>query len=129
MYSFIEFAEIFYDNLDHPLAVANAFEELSDAWVVGLFHDILEDTDVGRDLLFNYLAINNKYNTFAEIEKLTRRKGETYFEYIRRLDGIAKDVKIADLKHNLSRTDTLTDSLKDRYNKALKLLTTCKEEW
>jgi (p)ppGpp synthase/HD superfamily hydrolase len=41
----IQFAKQYYDDISHPLAVANQFEELSPEWVVGLFHDILEDTN------------------------------------------------------------------------------------
>lgn len=119
---FLRIANEFYKELEHPLNVAYSFEELSDEWVVGLFHDILEDTNIDKDILFYSLSFHNKYHLFKEIEKLTRRKGETYFEYIRRLDGIAQTVKIADLKQNLSRTETLTDSLKSRYEKALKIL-------
>jgi (p)ppGpp synthase/HD superfamily hydrolase len=118
----IKFAKKYYDDISHPLAVANQFPEMSDEWIVGLFHDILEDTNINKDFLFCLLTLLGKYKLFDEIVKMTRRKGETYFEYIRRLDGIAKKVKIADIKHNLSRTETLQPSLKKRYEKALKIL-------
>lgn len=36
----IKFAKQYYDDISHPLAVAN---EMSNEWIVGLFHDILED--------------------------------------------------------------------------------------
>jgi (p)ppGpp synthase/HD superfamily hydrolase len=117
----IQFAKQYYDDISHPLAVANQFPEMSDEWIVGLFHDILEDTNINKDFLFCLLTLLGKYKLFDEIVKMTRRKGETYFEYIRRLDGIAKKVKIADLKHNLSRTETLQPNLKKRYEKALKI--------
>lgn len=120
--SLLLLASYFYDDMDHPLYVANNFEVFSDEWVVGLFHDILEDTDIDEHLLFCHLSLVGKYDMFKEIFNITRKKGETYFEYIRRLDGIAREVKIADLKHHLSRTTTLTLSLKSRYEKALKLL-------
>ncbi|MGG3920456.1 hypothetical protein ABEV41_00650 [Geobacillus thermodenitrificans] len=118
----IKFAKKYYDDISHPLAVANQFPEMSDEWIVGLFHDILEDTNINKDFLFCLLTLLGKYKLFDEIVKMTRRKGETYFEYIRRLDGIAKKVKIADIKHNLSRTETLQPSLKERYEKALRIL-------
>lgn len=118
----LKIANYFYEKIDHPLAVAYSFEELSDEWIVGLFHDILEDTEINKDILFTFLTINNKYHLFAEIEKLTRKKGETYFEYIKRLNGISKKVKIADIKHNLSRRNTLKESLEKRYKKALWIL-------
>lgn len=120
---FIALANLYYEDMKHPLSVAYSFEELSDQWIVGLFHDILEDTAIERDILFYFLSIHGKYDLFKEIESLTRKKGELYFDYIRRLDGISKEVKIADLKHNLSRVDTLKDSLKKRYLKALTIVT------
>ena len=39
----IKFAKQYYDDISHPLAVANQFPEMSNEWIVGLFHDILED--------------------------------------------------------------------------------------
>jgi hypothetical protein len=50
------------------------------------------------------------YKAYFEITKITRKKEELYFDYINRLkkeNDVAMRVKIADLKHNLSRTETL----------------------
>jgi (p)ppGpp synthase/HD superfamily hydrolase len=121
----IQFAKQYYDDISHPLAVANKFEELSPEWVVGLFHDILEDTNCKDWDLFMFLAEYGFYKEFLEIAKLTRKNHQTYAEYIdiiKNGDSIAKNVKIADLKHNLSRTETLKPSLKKRYEKALRIL-------
>lgn len=121
----IEFAKRYYEDISHPMAVARNFEELSDEWVVALFHDILEDTNIDKQELLSFLTTCGKDKLYEEIVKITRKNDETYFDYIRRLkrdNSVAMVVKIADLKHNLSRKDTLKPSLKERYEKALKIL-------
>lgn len=124
--SLIEFAEQYYDDMSHPITVASNFKELSDEWVVALFHDILEDTHVKDHDLFMVLTRYDRYKAYLEISRITRKKEETYFQYIERLkkdNDVAMIVKIADLQHNLSRKETLKPSLKERYEKALKILT------
>lgn len=128
MYSqkLIDFAKEHYEDLNHPLAVASNFKELSDEWVVALFHDILEDTQVKDHDLFMLLTRYDRYKAYLEITKITRKKEEIYFDYIYRLkkdNDISMRVKIVDLKHNLSRVETLKPTLKERYEKALKILT------
>lgn len=121
----IKFAKQYYDDISHPLAVANQFTEMSDEWIVGLFHDILEDTRLSDWQLFLFLTKYNMYKVYLEINRITRDRDETYFEYIKRLkeyNDVCTRVKIADLKHNLSRTETLKPSLKERYEKALRIL-------
>ena len=135
----LAFAEKYYDDLSHPLAVANQFEELSDEWVVGLFHDILEDNldlpKQERSILTHKVIeiLDHNWDIFRAIQHLTRVKDvETYYEYIefikymkennRQGGELAWKVKLADLKHNLSRTDTLKLSLKKRYEEALGVL-------
>ncbi|GLI82403.1 hypothetical protein ANABIO32_00890 [Rossellomorea marisflavi] len=84
----LEFASKYYDDLSHPLAVANQFTEMSDEWVVGLFHDVLEDNlDLPKDeysilvyKLFKVLDYN--WDAYNAIETLTRIMGEPYYEYI-----------------------------------------------
>ena len=110
----------------HPMYVAMQFTEEKEQ-VVALLHDIVEDTDLtveGIEGLFN--------KEIAEaVDAISRRKNEKYFDYIERVktNPIAHKVKIEDLKHNLSneRMDALdkeeAKSLKERYSKALNLLT------
>lgn len=119
---FTRVAKVFYKDMSHPLAVANTFKEGSDEWIVGLFHDILEDTHIDREKFAYLLSMYGKSYLVNEIESITRKPEEQYFDYIRRLQGIAKKVKKADLKHNLSRTATLKESLKRRYELALTIL-------
>lgn len=116
------FAEMYYEDTYHALGVANTFKELSDEWIVGLFHDILEDTSVKTEEIMRLLEKYNKGYLYQEIDKITRKRNETYFNYIRRLDGTARKVKIADLHFNLSRRKTLKKSLEERYLKALDIL-------
>jgi GTP diphosphokinase / guanosine-3',5'-bis(diphosphate) 3'-diphosphatase len=117
-------SNIYYKDNSHPLAVAQNFPLMSDEWIIGLFHDILEDTEIEERLLFDILMTLGKEDLMIDIILLTRYEDETYFEYIRatKLSERARVVKIADIKHNLSRTETLTESLKERYEEALKIL-------
>ncbi|WP_172418966.1 YopX family protein [Geobacillus subterraneus] len=119
---FFLFAKQYYEDWSHPFAVACQFPELSDEWIVGLFHDLLEDTDVDPKVLQQFLSKMGKGRLFQEIEKITRKENEPYFQYIARLNGIAKMVKIADIRHHLARKETLKESLKERYVKALNIL-------
>ena len=130
----IQFAEQYYDDISHPLAVANQFPEMSVEWIVGLFHDILEDNpDKCVDLGYQILELTDyNYDIYRAVQIVSRRDNLSYFDYIQSIKR-AKDnkirggelawkVKIADLKHNLSRTETLKPSLKERYEKALRIL-------
>lgn len=119
---FLAFANTHYTSIAHPLAVASAFEEGSDGWVVALFHDLLEDTQLEERELRDFLDKHQKGDLVTEIIAITRLETETYFDYIRRLTGLAKVVKIADLTQNMSRKVTLKTSLEERYTKALELL-------
>lgn len=119
---FFHFAKQYYKDCSHPFAVACQFPELSDEWIVGLFHDLLEDTNVDPKVLQRFLSNMGKGHLFQEIEKITRKENESYFEYIARLDGLVKRVKVADVRHHLSRKETLKESLKKRYMKALSML-------
>lgn len=116
----------------HPIAVAEVFDRpnlpvylfdigparVEDAVVVGLLHDVWEDTRYVLPRLPSYLA--------EPLAALTRVEGETYDAYIIRLcaDPVAMLVKLADLWHNLSpqRQDCLpaaeAKSLQGRYLKA-----------
>jgi hypothetical protein len=130
----IEFAKQYYDDISHPLAVANQFSEMSDEWIVGLFHDILEDNLDSRDIIQNKLLkmFNYNWDIFRAIQYISRDEDVSYFDYIwfikymkdenKQGGELAWKVKIADLKHNLSRTETLKPSLKKRYEKALRIL-------
>lgn len=103
-------------HLQHVAAYVRLLESKDLAWL----HDSLEDHPDCIDLI--------KQNTSDEllhhIQIITHSKDETYFEYINRLVASdvpeVIDVKIADLKSNLSENPE--PSLRQRYTKALSIL-------
>lgn len=89
----------------------------SDYELIGLLHDIIEDTDTTLDEL--------PVDTREDIDILTRKNSETYFEYIDRIVNSNKRaiiIKCCDIYDHLQCVDTLTDSLKKRYDKAYNIL-------
>ena len=85
--------------------------------LIGLLHDIIEDTDTTLDEL--------PVDIRDDIDILTRKNNETYFEYIDRIVNSNKRVirvKCCDIYDHLQYVDTLTDSLKKRYDKAYSIL-------
>lgn len=111
------------------MAAANPAVESQDEqeviYQVALCHDLLEDTScTARDIA---QAMNGS-ESFVEnvLGLLTRNTDETYDDYICRLrssrNKIAYIVKLCDIKDHLTQKETLTDSLKERYLKALPVL-------
>lgn len=105
----------------HPLTVASRCRTESTT-IVGLLHDVLEDTDYSSELLAEFL-------TTEELEALlllTHEKSIPYEEYVVRVsaDSIAREVKISDLTHNsdLSRLKNPTEKDYKRREKYLKAL-------
>lgn len=113
----------------HLLRVMLAVEsEGESAMIVAVLHDLLEDRPA-----WNALALRAEGFGPVEIDAivcLTRRQNETYAEYIKRIGSpenrIARIVKIADLRHNMSRSSNLSKevqtSMRTRYVKALSYL-------
>jgi (p)ppGpp synthase/HD superfamily hydrolase len=65
-------------------------------------HDVVEDTDITiEDLRRDFSSL-----TCHMVEALTKRKGESYFDFIMRVSGThlhgAKYIKICDITHNMS---------------------------
>jgi len=109
---------------EHLEAVARAVSR--DAWPIAFFHDVLEDGVLSRAVLDVLLDPHE----LAAVEILTRRDHVTYAEYIDTVcaaSGIAgemaREVKIADVRHNLSRLTPERESLRPRYENALQKLT------
>lgn len=86
----------------HPLAVANAFTD-EFLMVIALLHDVVEDTTVTLDDLFN--VYHMPAAVVESVDCLTRRPNESYKAYLNRLkpNAMARAVKIEDIKHNLIR--------------------------
>lgn len=101
----------------HPAAVAASLTEPK-AQAVAWLHDILEDCDVTVTLL--RLAFPG--DVVDAVMTLTKRPGQDYQDYICQilLNPLARQVKIADIKHNLSCDPT--DSQCKRYAAALAVL-------
>ena len=75
--------------------------DLPDAQMVGILHDVVEDTDVTiddlRDAGFSDAVVRG-------VDLMTHRSDVSYADYVVRLqpDPIAKAVKLSDLRDNLS---------------------------
>lgn len=86
----------------HPIAVASTFvdERLR---IVALLHDVLEDTDITEE----YLRERFDTEIVGAVVALTRKENESYQDFILRLSDnkMAREVKKADIKHNLSKAE------------------------
>jgi len=118
----------------HPLHVYCLLQKpcTQEEAVTAILHDVVEDTDCTLDILRSYEFPEDVINA---VDAMTRRKKETYMEYLKRCckNPIARKVKLADVQHNYSRSINLHDSvpeetrkelssLKTRYEKSLKIL-------
>ncbi len=116
---------------EHVEYVAKAFPEGSIYQVVGYLHDTIEDSP-----LTNLVALRELFGRRVaySVDSITRRAGETYFDYIRRCsdDPIAGEVKLVDIAHNLQRErwPEMPESYEVREAKARRILLGAKnEEW
>ena len=109
------------------VAAAVSDEAKAAAWL----HDVCEDTPMSRESLLGMFSLR----TAATVYGLTRARdyfaGYSYAAYIERIahgettaHRLAREVKIADLKDNLSddRRYEGDESLRERYQKALEIL-------
>jgi len=111
--------------IQHPIRLAEKVESLEEK-TVAMLHDVVEDSDYSFEDL--------KKEGFSQeiidaIESLTKREGEEYFDFIKRvkLNHLATKVKIVDLidNSNLSRipNPSQTDIERvEKYKEALKFL-------
>lgn len=110
----------------HPYEVASGFDTEEEV-CVALLHDVVEDTD----MTFDDPALKDFGEKILDALKLLTHSDDTpYFEYIEAIkqNPIARAVKLADLKHNStrSRMNVITDWDEKRYQKyetAIKMLT------
>lgn len=115
----------------HPLIVASQMpDELTTA--AALLHDVIEDTAYTAE---NLLSIGIPQSVINVVLVLTRRDGESYFEYIDRIktNEAARCVKLADLRHNsdLSRLPKVTvqdERRREKYLKAIDILLSSKRK-
>lgn len=103
--------------INHSAAVAGVFE--SDyCKAVAWLHDVLEDTDADIGDL-NAIFPDEIVDAVMAI---TKREGQKYWQYLEQVasNRLAKAVKIADIKHNLSDSPTLKQV--EKYRIALRFL-------
>lgn len=116
------------DYIQHPLFVASLVEgEL--AKTVALLHDVVEDSDwTLEDLRKEGLP----EEVVQAVGIITKKRNENYEEYILRVkqNPLARQVKLADLKHNsdLSRLANVTDRDRKRVAKYQKAISFLSEE-
>ena len=101
----------------HPLHVMENVNS-KEGKIVAILHDIIEDTDVTEDYL---LKIGLSKRIVDAVIALTRSEDIDYQEYIKNLGSnpLAKEVKLADLEHNmdLKRLPTLEEKDLERNRK------------
>lgn len=101
----------------HPLHVMENVNS-KEGKIVAILHDIIEDTDVTEDYL---LKIGLSKRIVDAVVALTRSEDIDYQEYIKTLSSnpLAKEVKLADLEHNmdLKRFPTLEEKDLERNRK------------
>lgn len=102
-------------------AVCDLSKKYKDIELIALLHDVVED---GHYTLDQAIRMFNLSESSAEtLDKLTRKPGEVYDEYIDRVmtDDMAVEIKLADLRDNMQRCVNDIDthcSLLLRYAKA-----------
>ena len=103
----------------HPFTVAmRGFTGYSDEQVstaiVGLLHDIIEDTDITEQELLCRFPM--KIDEVEALELLTRKDGVSYDDYITSIiesgNKIAMSVKLDDLLHNMNFNRILDTGIK-----------------
>jgi (p)ppGpp synthase/HD superfamily hydrolase len=113
------------DYILHPLRVMLKLKT-EEEQVVGVMHDVLEDTEVTFETL---RETGFSYEIIDALQSVTRMKGEDYFDFVLRAKSnrIGKPVKLADLEDNMDmsriQNPTSTDYKRlGKYRKANRLL-------
>lgn len=85
------------------------------AYMIGLAHDLLEDTECPEEELIAAIGETN-YNS---VVLLTKSKDQKYENYIRKIveskDSYAFIVKQADMKDHMTLSNNLTEKLLNKY--------------
>lgn len=109
----------------HPMHLAEQMTEEA-ATVVALLHDVVEDTDY---TLEDLRAFGFSEEAVAAIACMTHDKSVPYLAYVAKIkdNPIARQVKLADLRHNsdLTRLDTVDEAALariEKYRQAIALL-------
>jgi (p)ppGpp synthase/HD superfamily hydrolase len=117
--------------ITHPIAVAKPFRRSLNTWPTkedraiyisaALLHDVLEDSNITAD---NLKEQDIDPFVVGVVKVLTKGEYEPYLDYILRVkrNYIARNIKIEDIKHNLSTLDPAKKIQKDKYTLALYIL-------
>lgn len=85
------------------------------AYIIGLVHDLLEDTECPKEELVAVIGETN-YNS---VVLLTKSNEQKYEDYIRKIveseDSYAFIVKQADMKDHMTLSNNLTEKLLNKY--------------
>jgi hypothetical protein len=105
--------------IEHPVIVATANTRSTTKKIIGLLHDVVEDS---KWTLAALRKIGFSERVVLGVEAMTKKPGELYFDFVERcsLNTDARDKKIEDLTHNLdeSRNDRfVTEETMNRMNK------------
>ena len=94
--------------INHPFYIAEQMED-EYSTCVALLHDVVEDSSV----TLNELSSIFPPEIIEAVSILTRKEGILYSDYINNVkkNKLAKNVKLADLAHNLDKTRLLDNSV------------------
>lgn len=85
------------------------------AYIIGLAHDLLEDTECPEEELIEAIGETN----YDSVVLLTKSNDQEYEDYIRKIveskDSYAFIVKQADMKDHMTFSNSLTEKLLNKY--------------
>lgn len=113
------------DYIKHPEKVAS-FVKTDEEKVVAYLHDVIEDTELTLEDLYEY---GFSKEVLEAVDIITKKGGENYQSYLNSVkkNKLARAVKLADLRHNsdLTRLTEVTEKdikRKEKYQKAIDFL-------
>ena len=87
------------DYINHPITVSSKCTTL-ESKIVGLLHDVVEDTDITLDYLKEFFS-EDIIETIRLLTKVEPLDINEYYKNIKN-NPIAREVKLADLSHNMN---------------------------
>ena len=113
------------DYIKHPEKVAS-FVKTDEEKAVAYLHDVIEDTELTLEDLYEY---DFSKEILEAVDVITKKRGEDYQSYLNSVkkNKLARAVKLADLRHNsdLTRLTKVTEKdieRKEKYQKAINFL-------
>ena len=111
--------------IKHPEKVAS-FVKTDEEKAVAYLHDVIEDTELTLEDLYEY---GLSKEVIEAVDIITKKRGEDYQSYLNSVkkNKLARAVKLADLRHNsdLTRLTKVTEKdieRKEKYQKAINFL-------